>query len=180
MASVDPGKGSYPSRSPENRQTLMQPEPGQDLHKVVVHLQNGTVQRGYYQEPLPLTLDALLEKPYHHIPSPLVLTDPEDGKAFEVDTSNVKALYFVKSFEGAKEKLSIRFYTHGPAVHGIWVEIRFKDGEVLEGIIQNSLRHLVEDGFLLTPSDPESNSHVVYVPKNSITDYRVLGVRTIG
>jgi len=33
------------------------------------------------------------------------------------------------------------------------------------------------DGFLLRPSDAESNNLLVYVNKSAISNYRVLGVR---
>ncbi len=168
------------SRHPEKHLDAVRATPGHDLHKVVVHLKDGTLVRGYFEETMPITLEDLLEKPHHRVPQRLSLKSLDNGDYFEVEVTTVKALYFVMSFEGAKEKKAIRFYTYGPAVQGIWVEIKFHDGEVIEGMIQNSVHHLMDDGFLLTPSDPESNNHVLYVPKDSIADYRVLGVRTIG
>lgn len=179
MAYVQPGYDGGTKVSGSQTEELPT-VPGRDVHKVVVHLKDGTLMRGYFEEALPITLEDLLEKPHHRIPRRLTLRNVENGGCFEIDVATVKAVYFVKSFEGERDKKKIRFYTYGPAVQGIWVEIRFRDGEILEGMIQNSLHHLVDDGFLLTPSDPESNNHVLYVPKDSIADYRVLGVQTIG
>jgi hypothetical protein len=33
------------------------------------------------------------------------------------------------------------------------VEITFKDNEILEGVIENSISHLTSEGFLLRPTD---------------------------
>ncbi len=157
----------------------MESRPGTERHKVVVNLQNGTVVKGYLETTVPTDLAALLENPCRTFPSVLKLQDPDTEKWFELDVSEAKAVFFVKRFEGNSEKHAVRFYTHGPAIHGIWVEIRFKDGEVIEGVINNSIHHLVDKGFLLSPSDPEGNNEVIYVLKSSINNYRVLGIRTI-
>jgi hypothetical protein len=55
--------------------------------------------------------------------------------------------------------------------------IRFLDGEVMEGIVHNSLHYLVDAGFFLLPTDPYSNNKLVYVAKNQLSDLRVLGTR---
>jgi hypothetical protein len=66
-----------------------------------------------------------------------------------------------------------------PIVHGIWVRVEFLDGEVMEGIVHNTLRFLVDPGFFLIPSDPDSNNRLVYVMKSWLRDHRVLGVRKL-
>jgi hypothetical protein len=57
------------------------------------------------------------------------------------------------------------------------VRLQFRDGEVMEGIIYNSIRYLVDPGFFLLPTDPDSNNRLVYVRKSWLSDYRVLGMR---
>jgi hypothetical protein len=91
----------------------------------------------------------------------------------------LKAVFCVKSFEGDSARQNIRFYANGPVVERIWVEIQFRTKEVIEGTLHNSLRHLVDNGFFLQPSDPESNNILVYIDKSSIMNYRVLGVRAV-
>jgi hypothetical protein len=66
-----------------------------------------------------------------------------------------------------------------PIVHGIWVRVEFLDGEVMEGIVHNTLRFLVDPGFFLIPSDTDSNNRLVYVMKSWLRDHRVLGVRKL-
>ena len=64
----------------------------------------------------------------------------------EIDWSQVKAVFFVATFEGDREFEAVRFFTSGQG-QTIWVEIVFADGEIIEGCIRNSLHHLKYDGF---------------------------------
>jgi len=59
------------------------------------------------------------------------------------------------------------------------MRLQFVDGEVMEGIVYNSLRYLIDPGFFLLPTDPDSNNKVVYVRKNRLVDLRVLGMRKL-
>ena len=157
----------------------MQAQSATERHKVVVNLRDGTVVKGYLETAVPTDLASLLENPLRKFPAHLRLLGANGSGNLEIDVTKAKAIFFVKSFEGDKNKNPVRFYANGPAVHGIWVEIRFHDGETVEGVVHNSIHHLIEDGFLLSPSDPDSNNEVIYVVKSSIQNYRVLGVRTV-
>ena len=157
----------------------MEAQRATERHKVVVNLRDGTIVKGYLETIVPTDLASLLQDPMRHFPQELKLHGANGSANHTVDVANAKAIFFVKSFDGDKKKNPVRFYTNGPAVHGIWVEVRFHDGEVVEGVIHNSIRHLIEDGFLMSPSDPDSNNEVIYVLKSSIQNYRVLGVRTV-
>jgi hypothetical protein len=66
---------------------------------------------------------------------------------------------------------------NGPSVGPIWAEIRFKDNEIIEAMIDNSAKHLSGDGFWFHPSDAGSNNLLVYVNKSAIANYRVLGIQ---
>jgi hypothetical protein len=145
--------------------------------KVVVNFGSGKVVRGLLRAPQPAGLDDLLERSSCKFPKSLSL-ETEDGKV-DVNICDAKAVFFVKSFEGDFERHGLRFYTHGPLIRGIWVEIQFKDNEVVEGIVENSIQHILDDGFLLSPSDPESNNLLIYINKSAMQNYRVLGVRTL-
>lgn len=94
-----------------------------------------------------------------------------------IKRDELKALFFVKSFEGQKEYREIKFFEKNPTIKGLWVQVRFYDRESLEGIVPNSLHFLVEPSFALKPPDPLSNNEVLFVIKSSLTDFRVLGVR---
>jgi hypothetical protein len=59
------------------------------------------------------------------------------------------------------------------------MRLQFLDGEVMEGIVYNSIRYLIDPGFFLLPTDPDSNNRLVYVRKNWLADHRVLGMRKL-
>jgi hypothetical protein len=85
----------------------------------------------------------------------------------------------VHSFEGDENHKELNFHAKAPIVHGIWIRIQFLDGEVMEGIVHNSIRYLVNPGFFLMPTSPRSNNKLVYVAKSQLADYRVLGTRSL-
>src|ERR1700733_6106154 len=58
----------------------------------------------------------------------------------EIPTENAKAVFYVNNFDGDFEHKPLQFHTRAPIVHGIWVRLEFFDGEVMEGIVHNSIR----------------------------------------
>ena len=97
----------------------------------------------------------------------------------DISATDTKAVFFVRSFEGDDRRTDLKFHTHAPIVHGIWLRVEFKDGEIIEGIVYNSMHYLIDPGFFLLPTDPGSNNKMVYVIKKGLKDCRVLGVRAI-
>jgi hypothetical protein len=66
-----------------------------------------------------------------------------------------------------------------PTIRDLWVRLDFSDGEMIEGIVQNSVHCLIDDGFFVIPTDPGSNNKLLYVVKSALKDFRVLGMRNI-
>jgi hypothetical protein len=147
--------------------------------KVVVHLTGGRIIKGFLPVEGPKDLQTLLEKPRLNFSGTITVLSIEGRTPVEIDAKQLKAIFFVNSFSGNSERNALRYYIHGPEVGAIWVEVQFKDDEIMEGIVHNSIHHLIADGFFLHPSDPGSNNKLVYIHKNAIKDYRVLGVRTL-
>jgi len=145
--------------------------------KVVARLRDGTMLKGYLEEPLELDLDALFVDAYSALPKQIDLRRADSGQKIAVPLDSLKALFFVKSFEGRKEYSEVKFFEKNPPIKGLWVRIRFYDDEHLEGVVKNSIDFLVEPGFYLKPPDPLSNNEILYVVKESLADFRVLGVR---
>lgn len=90
---------------------------------------------------------------------------------------DAKAIFFVHSFEGHGED-PIRFHDHLPHAGKIWVRVMFHDGEVMEGMVENSRDFLLQQGFVLIPNDPESNNWLVFVYKQQLKAFHVLGLRS--
>jgi hypothetical protein len=110
----------------------------------------------------------------------LVVTPPiraiGSETAEQIPLDGVKAIFFVKSFEG-KWHDDLRFHDHLPAPECLWVRATFHDGEVIEGLISNNSLHVVHAGFYMFPIDPEGNNWLIYILKNKLKDFQILGLR---
>ena len=71
--------------------------------KVVAHLRDHTLVRGY-TDTLPVAdLEDLLREEPASLPQKIPVRSAESGKLVTVPVDSLKALFFVKSFEGHKE-----------------------------------------------------------------------------
>ena len=59
---------------------------------------------------------------------------------------------------------------------GLWVRLRFKDNEVLEGMMANDLSMTTAEGFLINPPDLRSNTQRLFVPRSALESLTVLAV----
>ena len=144
--------------------------------KVVAHLADGSLIKGFLRhsesfDPLAAGLIG------QTLPPTVSLEVPGDGSRL-VDVNRAKALFFVKTLEGRSDYIEVKFFERNPQIEGLWIKIKFKDGEVTEGIVHNSLPVVADSGFFLRPTDPQSNNRVVYVVKGFLSDFRVLGIRS--
>jgi len=81
----------------------------------------------------------------------------------------------VKDFEppdGAERKV----FTTRPKLDGLWVRVKFRDGEVMDGILTNNLLLLDMHGFTIVPPDPYSNNQKLFLPRAALLELQVLGV----
>lgn len=152
------------------------PERSREDLKVVAHLADGSLVKGYLGDsqafdPLSAGLTG------NSLPAQIAVDLAAGGKTV-IDLRSAKALFFVKTLEGRNDYVEIKFFERNPQIEGLWIKIRFKDGEVTEGIVHNSLPFVSDTGFFLRPPDPHSNNRVVFVVKSFLNDFRVLGIRT--
>lgn len=94
----------------------------------------------------------------------------------EIPASDVSAVFFVNCFHGDPARDTLRFHANEAVLSGIWIQVQFPTGEMIEGIVENSVRFLMEPGFFLRPTDPGDNNKLVYVMKNALVDLHVLGL----
>jgi hypothetical protein len=92
-----------------------------------------------------------------------------------MDLRDIKGVYFVREF-GDTETLTRKTFTSRPRVEGLWVRLRFRDNEVIEGMMPNDL--LVEggEGFSVIPPDAQSNTQRIFVPRSALAEMTVIGV----
>lgn len=144
--------------------------------KVVIQFGTRTV-KGHLETPVWNTIEELLSEAPLSAPEILRIRPLESDIVEEILIKDVKAIFYVHSFDGDAKHKELSFYGKSPIVHGIWMRVQFLDGEVMEGIVNNSIRYLVDPGFFLLPTDPLGNNKLVYVVKSQLADHRVLGTR---
>ena len=99
----------------------------------------------------------------------------DQGHASIVPYAEIKLVAFVREFEGVAEAHRQVFQTR-PKTAGLWVSLRFRDGDVLEGIMTNNLVLLETSGFTVIPPDSFGNEQRVWAPRGSLATLEVLGV----
>ncbi len=87
--------------------------------------------------------------------------NPAD-KGTEVTVSDLKALFFVKDFEGDQNYLKKRTFTEDKVYQGKRITVTLKDGELMTGTVLSYDKN--RPGFFLIPSDEEGNNIRVFIP----------------
>ena len=134
----------------------IQPVP-KGLNKVVARYRDGRMVKG-------VTHDFGPQKKSFHVVS------PDDGKKVsEIAYSDLKAIFFVKSFEGRKQRPSLKGLLEKDEEESpgmMKVKIIFTDGEVLYGTTQGY--SLDREGFFVVPSERESNNLRIFVISKAV------------
>ena len=73
-----------------------------------------------------------------------------DGEQESIALDGVKSVYFVREFKDPFEPERKTFLSR-PKLDGLWVRLRFKDDDAMEGIVSNNLLDLLDTGVRLTP-----------------------------
>jgi hypothetical protein len=130
--------------------------------KVVVLLLDRTAVRGYLN---PATLGRTDRID--------LLTLDGEQKAIRLD--GVKSVYFVREFKDPFEP-ERKIFLSRPKLDGLWVRLRFRDEDAMEGIVSNNLLDLLDTGVRLTPPDLHGNVLHMFVPRSALAEVKVLGV----
>src|ERR1700755_2268803 len=83
------------------------------------------------------------------------------GTVIAVDLREIKGMYFVREF-GDSESLTRKTFTSRPRSEGLWVRLRFRDNEVIEGMMPNDLLQEGTEGFFIIPPDTRSNTQRIF------------------
>ena len=97
------------------------------------------------------------------------------GNVVGIDLREIKGVYFVREF-GDSESLTRKTFTSRPRSEGLWVRLRFKDNEVLEGLMPADLVQSLPEGYLVNPPDQRSNTQRIFVPRTALDSLTVLAV----
>jgi hypothetical protein len=132
---------------------------GNTENKVIAHYADGTLLKG-------TTLDFFPSKAAFHVMD-------GNGETHEVFVNDLKAIFFVKSFDGNRDRPERRgFFTR--YTQGKKVMVEFNDGETMFGY---TLSYSAKgQGFFMFPGDPGSNNSKIFVVHNAT---RRVKVRTL-
>ncbi|MBN2283635.1 MAG: hypothetical protein JXO48_07070 [Deltaproteobacteria bacterium] len=119
-------------------------------NKIVARYKDGSILKGQ-------TVDFFPNKSTFHV-------EPLDGTAVkEMQIEDLKAVFFVKDFEGNREHK--KSYTDTVVGGGRKIKITFFDGEEIIGF---TLGYSSErQGFIVTPADLKGNNERIYIVKSA-------------
>ena len=114
--------------------------------------------------------------------TPALMDQPEglellsvNGEVARVEVDHVRAVYFVNDFE--QKFLPVRkSFLSRPKLDGLWVRVKYRDDDTLEGVVSNDLLALLDRGVHLIPPDPGTNCTRMFIPRPAIAEMTVLGV----
>jgi len=135
-----------------------------DLGKVVIQTRDKKIYRGFSKS--------------EFISESNVKIIDAKGDQREMPLESLKAVFFVRDFDGNPEYDVVRFLnpnTKNP--RWIIAEVHFKDGEVVEGRVRNNFEFLNDPGFYLWPSDEIGNTELMYLVKEAVKGFRIIGLR---
>ncbi len=138
--------------------------------KSVIRYNNGTIIKGYLKD-------------FSPDQSEITLIVATTNRTLTVNIDELKAIFFVKSFEGDKEHKEIKTYGISKP-SGQRVFIKFKDDESMVGFLEGNVpwdrgfflssKDKGIKGFFLLPVDLDSNNKKVFVVKSSVRDVTVV------
>jgi len=121
------------------------------MNKVVARFADGRLVKG-------TTSDFVPTKDRFHVTEAAA---PAGSKPVEIETKQLKALFFVKDFAGNPEHVERREFDASRPPAGRRIRVAFKDGEVLVGTTNGYAPG--RPGFFLVPADESSNTERCYV-----------------
>jgi hypothetical protein len=136
--------------------------PASTHKKVVVRFLDRNVVRGYLNPSRLGATDALE-----------LLTQQGEQRSFEV--KDVRSIYFVREFTDDYEPERKAFLSR-PKLDGLWVRLKFRDEDTIEGVVPNDLLSLLDRGVQITPPDLHGTTLKIFIPRTALTEMTVLGV----
>lgn len=97
------------------------------------------------------------------------------GTVIGIDLREIKGVYFVREF-GDSETLTRKTFTTRPRADGLWIRLKFKDGEIVEGLMPDDLLQQTPEGYLVNPPDLRSNTQRIFIPRTALDSLTVLAV----
>lgn len=102
------------------------------------------------------------------------------GKVSSLSLQDVKMVCFVKDFLPADandpERLLRRSFTSRPRTPGLWLQMRLRDGDEIEGLASNDLSLLDTEGIQFAPPDMRTSTQRIFVPRTALLSLQIIAV----
>jgi hypothetical protein len=98
-----------------------------------------------------------------------------DGEQRSFSVKEVRSIYFVREFADDFEPERKAFLSR-PKLDGLWVRLKFRDEDTIEGVVPNDLLSLLDRGVQITPPDLHGTTLRIFIPRTALTEMTVLGV----
>ena len=131
------------------------------MNRVVARYTDGHLEKG-------MTLDFSPGREYFHMESGFA----ENAESLTIKTMDLKALFFVKDFDGNPVHVDKLEFESAPPPERRRIRARFTDGEILVGTTMGY--HPGLSGFFLVPADAESNNERCYVVTSATKEVRLI------
>lgn len=138
--------------------------------RVVVRMLDGSTIKGYLED-------------FTEASDPITVKVQSSGQVQTIPINDVKAIFFVKSFEGNPDYKEKKYYRPLPEKKRR-IYVKFKDRETMLGYIEGELPwdkgfFLSSDtkdkkGFFMRPSDEGSNNRLIFVVASSVEDVALM------
>ena len=132
-------------------------------NKVVAHFTNGKLLKGYTHDFTPV-------RDIFHLTSQI----KEDfGTIHEVKISDLKAIFFVKTWKGHLTYQEKKRFEEIDTSHlrGMKIKVVFKDGEIIRGVSLGYSK--TKRGFFIIPLDPQSNNERIYAITAAVLEVKI-------
>jgi hypothetical protein len=100
----------------------------------------------------------------------------QSGSLLVVPYDEIKSVHFVREFGSVEVPPDRRVFNTRPKVNGLWLRMRLRDGELMDGLLPNNLLLVEAHGITVAPPNASSNSQRIFVPRAALCDVQVLGV----
>lgn len=103
-----------------------------------------------------------------------------EGKVVALAADDLKWICYVREFNSGElnnpERLVRRTFAGRPRGEGLFVRVRLKDGDLVEGLAANDASLVASDGIFLTPPDLRSNTQRIWIPRGAVEELEVVAV----
>lgn len=98
------------------------------------------------------------------------------GQRQQLAWNEVKIAWYVRDWEDPPPRPERLVFLRRPRLEGLWIRLRFRDQEVMEGLVVNDLLLSSEQGYVITPPDLNGQAQKAFVPRAALAAFEVLAV----